>query len=191
MTGPVAVNTDGLRGDRVTQTYHGGPDAAVCVHLLDHYRFWNMKYGAGLKAGAVGENFTLDGIPEDAVCAGDIVRLGTVLLQVSGPRVPCANLARHLGHPDWVRRTVRENRTGFYLRVLEPGEVCAGDGWAVRERLNPGASIPAINACMYLAFDPEAANRVMGMTGLADWWKQQFGEKLAAKVQHWTEGMRC
>jgi MOSC domain-containing protein YiiM len=146
----VEVTLEGLRGDRVTQPYHGGPGAAVCVHLLDHYRFWNAKLGLGLAPGGMGENLTLDAILEGDVCAGDIVSVGTALFQVSGPRTPCANLARHLGHPNWVKKTVLENRTGFYLRVLEPGRIRAEDRWLLRDRLNPGASIPAINRCMYL-----------------------------------------
>ena len=184
--GSIEVTAGGLRGDRVTQPYHGSADAAVCVHLLDHYRFWNERYGMELRPGAVGENFTLARVTEDQVCAGDVVRVGTTLFQVSGPRVPCANLARHLGRADWVRQTVRENRTGFYLRVLEPGQVCAGDQWSVKERPNPDGSLPAINKCMYFQFNKEAAKRFIGMSGLADYWKQLFTEKLAANLDHWT-----
>ena len=185
----IEVTLDGLWGDRVTQPYHGGPGAAICVHLLDHYRFWNMESGLSLSAGCVGENFTLANITEDAVCAGDVVQVGTALFQVSGPRVPCANLARHLRRADWVKKTIRENRTGFYLRVLETGRVRAGDSWSVRERPNPDGSIHAINKCMYLAFNEESAKRFMGMTGLADWWKQQFRDKLETRSEHWTEAM--
>ena len=187
---PIAVNVNGLEGDRVTQSYHGSPGAAVCVHLLDHYIFWNKEYGLKLEPGGVGENFTLAGITEDSICAGDIILVGTTLFQVSGPRVPCANLTRHIGQADWVKKTIRENRTGFYLRVLKPGLVCAGNNWLVQERPNPGGSISKINKCMYLTFDAEAAKKFTGMSGLADWWKQQFSEKLRTKSEHWTETMR-
>lgn len=112
--GPIYAQPGGLVGDKVAQPYHGGPDADLCVHLLDHYRFWNERYGMTLQPGAVGENFTLDGITEDNVCAGDIVRVGSALIQVSVMRTPCATLARRIGRPDWVKLTVRENRTGFY-----------------------------------------------------------------------------
>ncbi len=185
----VEVVPEGLRGDRVTQPYHGGSGAAVCVHLLDHYRFWKEKLDLDLQPGSIGENLTLDGLMEEEVCAGDIVAVGTAILQVSGPRTPCANLARHLGRPDWVKQTVLANRTGFYLRVLQPGTVRAGDGWLLRDRLNPDASIPAINRCMYLDFHPESAECFIEAEGLADWWKEQLREKLSAKSEHWTEGM--
>ena len=90
---------------------------------------------------------------------GDIVRIGTALAQVTGPRVPCANLARRIGRKDWVKLTIRENRTGFYMAVREPGIVQPGDPWHVEERFNPEGTIPAINRCLYLDFDPVFAHK--------------------------------
>lgn len=188
--GPVRLQQDGLAGDRAAQPYHGGPDSAVCVHLLDHYRFWEREYGLTLPPGHVGENFTLDGVTEHEICAGDIVRVGSALVQVSGPRVPCANQARRVGRADWVKLTIRENRTGFYLRVLEPGVVEAGDAWELQERLNPDGAIPAINRCMYFSFDADYARRIVEMPGLADWWKEQMAERLEKQGDHWTATMQ-
>lgn len=185
----VAVSQDGLAGDRVTQPYHGGRGASVCAHLMNHYRFWNERFHLSLAAGNVGENLTVDGIQEDDVHVGDIVRLGTALLQVSGPRVPCANQARRIGRPDWVKLTIRENRTGFYLRVLEPGTTQPGDDWCLQERLNADGSIPSINRCMYLDFEAGYARRITLMSGLEPWWKEQMSEKLASSSQHWTATM--
>lgn len=162
----------------------------MCVHLLDHYRFWNTQYGLKLWPGHVGENFTLDQISEDEVCVGDIIRVGSALVQVSGPRVPCANLARRIGRPDWVKLTVRENRTGFYLRVLEPGIVQAGDAWSLRERLNPEGAIPALNRALYSECDPDFAVLASRMRGLSDWWKQQIAQKQEQRSAHWSAGMR-
>ncbi len=189
VSGFVEVTLAGLQGDRVAQPYHGSPDAALCVHLKDHYRFWGNALGLNLPSGSVGENLTLDGITEDEVCVGDIVQVGTSLVEVSGARVPCANLARRIGRSDWVKKTISENRTGFYLRVLEPGQLCPGDSWSVQNRPNPDGAIPALNRCMYLAFNEQAARRFIEMSGLAAWWKQQFSEKLQGKSQHWTMTM--
>lgn len=183
---PIRISTLGLEGDAVAQPYHGGPDAALCAHLTDHYRFWNERLGMHLAAGNVGENITLDEIAEDEICVGDIVRIGTALGQVSAPRVPCSNQARRIGRSDWVKLTIRENRTGFYLRVLEVGTVEAGDPYVLEERLNEDASIPAINRCVYLDFDPEFALRMLEMRGLAEWWKQQMRERLGEGDEHWT-----
>ncbi|RRA49219.1 MOSC domain-containing protein [Acidipila sp. EB88] len=187
---PVAVSFSGLAGDKVTQPYHGGAGAALCVHMADHYQFWNARFHMGLKAGAVGENITLAGITEDQVHVGDHVRLGTALVQVSGPRVPCANLARRIGRPDWVKQTIRENRTGFYLRVLQPGTLQCGDQWLLEKRLNRSGSIPSINRCMYLDFDPDFARSMLEMPGLETWWKHQARQKLEARDTHWTATMK-
>ena len=190
VTGPAQVHELGLAGDRAAQPYHGGPDGAICVHLLDHYLFWQERYGFDIQPGGVGENFTLDNLRDDQVCAGDIVRVGTALLQVSGPRVPCVNQARRVGRPDWIKLTVRENRTGFYLRVLETGTVLPGDAWNLQERLNPAGTITALNHCAYLDFDPAYAELTLQMPGLSDWWKDQMLERAEQRARHWTAGMK-
>ena len=188
--GPVQISLYGLAGDKVTQPYHGGPGAAICAHLTDHYVFWNSRYNMNLQAGGVGENVTLDHLVEDQVCVGDKVRLGTAVVHVSGPRVPCANQARRIGRSDWIKLTIRENRTGFYLRVLQPGAFEAGDPWILEQRVNPDGSIPAINRCMYLDFDPEYARSMLQMPGLGAWWKDQAREKLEGQARHWTSTMK-
>jgi MOSC domain-containing protein YiiM len=187
--GPVLAAEAGLQGDQPTQPYHGGRDGAICVHLREHYEFWNRRYGMQLVSGSMGENLTLGGILEEQICAGDIVRLGSVLAQVSCPRVPCANLARRIGRPDWVKLTIRENRTGFYLRVLEGGSLQAGDRWQLEERPNAEASILALNRCLYLEFDPALAGRFAELPELAAWWRQQFLERLAEQGAHWSATM--
>ena len=179
--GRIEVGARGLVGDAVAQPYHGSPDAAVCAHLLDHYLFWNAHLGMHLEPGMVGENVTLADITEDQVCAGDVIKVGTAILQVSGPRIPCANLARRIGRPDWITLTLTENRTGFYLRVLQPGSIERGEPWLLSERPAPAGTIPAINRCMFLAFDPEYAHSMQQMQGLAEWWKERAREKLATR----------
>ncbi len=187
---PVQAQKGGLVGDKVAQPYHGGPDADICVHLLDHYHFWNEQYNMDLHPGFVGENFTLDQITEDQVCVGDMVRIGPALVQVTAPRVPCANLARRIGRKDWVKLTIRENRTGFYMCVREAGIVQPGDTWQLQERFNPDGSIPAINRCLYLDFDPDLAQRMAQMPGLADWWKAQAKERAEQLNAHWMASMK-
>ena len=185
-TGPVQVTPTGILGDKCALPMHGGPDSALCVHLTEHYRFWNEHYAMQLGPGAVGENLTLGNLAEDDIFVGDIIRLGTVLAQVSGPRVPCAKQARHIGRADWVKLTIRENRTGFYMRVLEPGTVHPGDPWLLEKRLNENASITSINRCMYLDFDPAFAQRMQTMHGLGEWWRKQAAVKLRNGDNHWT-----
>ncbi|MCU1312867.1 MAG: domain containing protein [Acidobacteriaceae bacterium] len=176
----IEVGERGLVGDQVAQPYHGSPDAAICAHLLDHYLFWNAHLGMRLAPGMVGENITLADITEDQICAGDVISVGTAILQVSGPRIPCANLARRIGRPDWLKLTLNELRTGFYLRVLEPGFIERGERWLLRDRPATGASNPANNRCKLLAFDPENARSMLEMQGLGEWWKERAQEKLEA-----------
>lgn len=184
---PVMAQKGGLVGDKVFQPYHGGPDADICVYLLDHYRFWHEQYGMTLAPGYVGENFTLDGVTEEEICAGDIVWVGQALAQVTGPRIPCANLARRIGRPDWVKLMLRENRTGFYMAVLEPGRVQPGDAWQLAERFSPDGSIPALNHFFFHQFDPVFGQRITQMQGLAAWWQEQAREKGQKLGHHWTD----
>jgi MOSC domain-containing protein YiiM len=74
--------------------------------------------------------------------------------------------------------TLKELRPGFYLRVLEPGVVQAGDGFKLEERLNPGSSLTAFNRCWYHDFDPVLAERFTTMPGLSEWWQKRFAKKL-------------
>jgi MOSC domain-containing protein YiiM len=179
VTGPATVETRGLLGDQCTQDYHHSPECALCVHPADHYRFWNKQYGMSLQPGNVGENFTLEAISEDEICLGDIVRIGTARVQVSAPRTPCANQARRVGRADWIKLTLAELRPGFYLRVLEPGVVEAGDAWQLVERLNPGSSLTVLNRCWYHDFEPDLARKFTTLPGLMAWWQGRFAEKLA------------
>lgn len=176
--GPIRLEQRGLVGDKATQPYHGTLETAVCCHFLDHYRFWQERYGIALQPGNVGENWALEKITEAEVCIGDIYGAGTAVVQVSAPRSPCANQARRVGRADWVKLTLQELRTGIYLRVVEPGMVQAGDAFRLVERLNPGKTIPLLNHCWYHTFEPALAEEFTTMPGLMPWWQQRFAEKL-------------
>jgi len=78
-----------------------------------------------------------------------------------------------------VKLTISENRTGFYLRVLEPGVVQSGDAWDLQERIHPEGQIPSIKRCMYLAFDPDYARKLIEMSALDESWRARFQDKLA------------
>ena len=177
--GPVQVETRGIVNDQCTQPYHHSPDCAICCHGMDHYRFWNEQYDMALQPGNVGENFTLENADEDVICIGDIYQMGSVRLQVSAPRTPCDNQARRIGRADWPKLTIQELRPGFYMRVLTEGTVQAGDEWSLEERLNPDATLTALNCCYYRDFDAGLASRFTEMPGLMNYWQRLFAEKLA------------
>lgn len=175
--GPIRLELRGFVGDRATQPYHGSPETAVCIHAQSHYDFWNTTLQMNLQAGAVGENLTFDTWDDSSVCVGDVLQIGTAHIQISAPRAPCENQARHIGRPDWVKRTIQELRTGMYARVLESGTLQGGDQVILQARPNPGLTIRELNACFYHAYDPAIADRFIAAEGLMDWWKQRLRDK--------------
>jgi MOSC domain-containing protein YiiM len=175
VAGPVALGLRGLAGDQVADTEsHGSPDQAVCCHPLSHYAAWCAEYelpADSLGPGSVGENWTLSDIDEAGVCIGDIYAVGTALVQVSAPRYPCIKQERKLGLAGFLKRTMATLRSGWYLRVLTPGEVSAGDSLALRERPRPDLTIARLNAHMHHSFDPDLAQELLGVEELAAKWK--------------------
>jgi MOSC domain-containing protein YiiM len=128
VAGPARVTTLGIEGDvQVDRENHGGPDKAIYAYTIENCRFWEQELGCGsLPFGEFGENLTVSGMPDEAVHIGDVFRIGTVLVQVTQPRVPCFKLGIKMGNPSFVARFRRSGRVGFYLRVLEEGELKAG-----------------------------------------------------------------
>jgi MOSC domain-containing protein YiiM len=129
VAGPVAISALGLAGDeQADPTVHGGLEKAVYAHPSEHYAFWRACTGrADLHWGALGENLTLAGLLETGVWIGDALHIGSAVLLVADPRRPCEKLARHLGVPTVGREMVLRGISGWYLRVLAPGFVRAGD----------------------------------------------------------------
>ena len=127
--GRVAVRRLGLAGDgQANLEVHGGLDTAVSVYSVDHYAPWARELGrSDLVPGIFGENLTVEGMVETEVKIGDIYRLGTTVLQVTKPRAPCFKLVARIGLPDFQKTFLASGRVGFYCRVLEEGDVAAGD----------------------------------------------------------------
>ena len=170
--GPVELTERGLAGDQVTDTDNHGRQGyqEVCCHSLDHYTYWNERLDMRLRPGNVGENWTLENADEAAICLDDIYRVGSATVQVTMPRVPCHKQARRLGRTDWVKMTIDELRTGFYLRVLEAGFVQAGDRWELVERPYPWATITALNELHYRNGDPKLARQFLEIPRLHPGW---------------------
>src|SRR5450631_4197048 len=142
VNGPVHAGTFGLEGDEQADlTVHGGPDKAVYGYALSSYSIWLRdfsQHGALLIPGGLGENVTIEGLDETTVCIGDIVRVGTVVLQVSQPRQPCFKFALRFNDKHLPRAMMRNGLCGWYYRVLEPGTLGAGDAMTLQARPNPG-----------------------------------------------------
>jgi MOSC domain-containing protein YiiM len=176
--GPVQATLQGLAGDKVTYEGHGGPEADICCHSIEHYHFWKERYGLELTPGIAGENWTLMNADEAGLYIGDVFRVGGIRVQVTCPRVPCGTLARRVGRKDFADLTKKELRTGFFLDVLQEGSVQTGDTWVLEERPNPGLSIQSINRCAYIEFDREVAARFVALPQPPEYWKKKFIPKL-------------
>lgn len=126
--GTIDVTTGGLFGDHISDTEnHGGADQAVYVYGEPDYAWWSGELGRTLPAGTFGENLTISGLESAQARIGDRMQVGTAVLEVSAPRIPCATLAARMGDPSFVRRFRRAERPGLYCRVIEAGPVRAGD----------------------------------------------------------------
>ncbi len=174
---PLDLGVEGLAGDQqANRRVHGGPDKAVCVYSADHAAWWRETLGAPeWGAGAVGENFTVDGQTETSVCLGDIYDVGSARVQVSQPRSPCRTLARRWQRPDLPKRVVQSGRSGWYLRVLRVGRVAvrrlpdAGRATAPATGRLPASTTSATAWCR--ASTPTDLRALAAVPELAEAWR--------------------
>jgi MOSC domain-containing protein YiiM len=176
VAGRAAVGADGLAGDEQISPGHGGPDRALCVYPSEHYAHWSARV-----APAFGENITSAGVLEDDARIGDVWRIGTALVQVAQPRSPCFKVAARLGIPDLVIRARRARFTGMHLRVLEPGELAAGDAIELVQRAGHGITVAdAVAARFDPAPDQALVAAVLALPELAAEWREKTAPRLAA-----------
>jgi len=129
VSGAIPLGRLGLEGDgQADPVYHGGPEKALYVYPHEHYAFWADILGrTDLAPGAFGENLTTEGLLETDVRIGDVFEIGSATVAVTRPRTPCAKLGLKFGSLNFVRDFASAGRPGFYLRVVTPGMVEAGD----------------------------------------------------------------
>lgn len=175
------LNVDGdgqadLRG-------HGGEQRAVFVYQTGSYRYWEERLGRrDLVPGHFGENFTVDGLADDEVCVGDRYRIGTALFEVTQPRVTCYRLGIRLDHPQMPSLVTSSGRPGFYFRVLEEGEVGAGDDIELVSKGPEQMTVKAINALLYTSHHPEdELRRALKIPALSPGWRGSFETLLSAQ----------
>lgn len=126
--GPVSLRTFGVFGDVQADTeHHGGPDQAVYAYSQEDADYWSAELGRPIPPGLFGENLRTQGVETTGAVIGTRWRLGTALLEVTSPRVPCATFGERMDEPQWVKRFTAAGRVGTYLRVLERGTAQAGD----------------------------------------------------------------
>jgi ferredoxin-NADP reductase/MOSC domain-containing protein YiiM/ferredoxin len=159
---------------------HGGVNRAVFVYQIESYRYWQEHLGRDDFAyGQFGENFTVEGLADDEACIGDRYRIGSALFEVSQPRVTCYRVGIRTGEPQMPSLLVAHHRPGFYLRVLEEGDVQAGDAIELVERGPEAMTVAEIDGLLYL---PHHARRGLGralrIPALSEGWKGSFRELL-------------
>jgi MOSC domain-containing protein YiiM len=126
--GRVKVRHDNLEGDRQADlTVHGGPNKAVYAYAIEETRRWEEELGRELGAGAFGENLTTEGVDVSGAVLGERWRIGTTLLEVVQPRLPCFKLGLKMGDPTFLKRFALASRPGAYLKILEEGDLGRGD----------------------------------------------------------------
>lgn len=183
VAGRVAAGTLGLDGDaQADLTVHGGVDKAVYAYDALNTAYWRSQLGRPeLGPGCFGENLTVTGLPEARVFIGDRFRIGSACFEVSQPRQPCLKLAMRFEDAGFPKRFLESRRVGFYLRVVEPGEVGAGDP-IVRIAHDPSSLDVATLVSLFVARAPNAAllERAAGLAALADAWRIPLRERLEA-----------
>jgi MOSC domain-containing protein YiiM len=149
--GLIPVRRLNLDGDRQADlTVHGGPDKAVYGYPIEHYDYWRTKVPEALATlGAFGENLTTRGVLEKDFYIGDHVRVGSALLQVSQPRMPCYKLQVRFDRDDMTKLFALSLRSGFYFSVVEEGEIKAGDTIEIVQKDRHQVSIADVNGLYY------------------------------------------
>lgn len=180
--GTVKVDKLNLEGDGQADLMgHGGEFRAIYVYSFDHYAFWsNELKRTDFAYGQFGENFTVEGMLDENVRVGDVLRIGSALFEVTQPRVPCYKLAMKMNVEGFYSRILESGRLGFYLRVLEEGAVTAGDT-ITKVQSNPDSiSVSEANKLMYFDKDNiEAMRKAVGIKAFSPGWRTTFENRLA------------
>lgn len=179
--GRVRVAKLNLEGDEQSDlSVHGGVDKAVYAYPSEHYSFWRQEApGTDLPWGVFGENFTTEGLLEEALHIGDRLHIGSAEFVVTQPRMPCYKLGIRFGRPDMVKRFLRSGRTGFYLAVLREGEVTEGDPieWLAQDE--HGVTVAdVVNLYTADATNQDLLHRVSELPALPAAWRDYFRKRL-------------
>lgn len=171
LAGPVAVNVLGLAEDEsADKENHGGHDQAVYAYAREDLDWWSAELGRELRDGLFGENITTAGLDVTGALIGEVWQLGTAVVQVTAPRIPCITFQSWLGESHWVKRFAAAGRPGAYLRVLTEGAAGAGDELAVLHR--PGQAVTIAESMLAYYGDREIMRRLLTVEGRGDKWDE-------------------
>jgi len=171
VAGRVALGGVNLEGDeQADRSVHGGPDRAVYAYANEDYAWWSERLRRELAPGTFGENLTLHGVDVSGALIGERWRVGSTVLAVTSPRVPCFKLAHVMNDPGFVKAFAQALRPGAYLRVIEEGAIGAGDAAVVTDRPSHGVTI-AVMTRIFL-FERSRAHELLEAPELPDGWRE-------------------
>ena len=155
---------------------HGGEHRAVFVYQIESYRYWQEQLKrTDFVDGQFGENFTIEGLPDDAVCIGDRYQIGTALFEVTQPRVTCYRVGIRMNEPRMPALLTSSGRPGFYFRVLREGEVAAGDEIVKVGEAGERMTVAEVNALLYLPNPArDRLERALRIEALSHGWRSSF-----------------
>src|SRR4051795_3404015 len=170
---------------------HGGEQRAVYVYQLDSYRYWGEQLGRGdFVHGQFGENFTVEGLGDHEVCIGDRYRIGSAVFEVTQPRVTCYRVGIRMDDPRIPALLVSHHRPGFYFRVLQEGEVQAGDEIRRRAQGPEQMTVAELDELLYLPGHPrQQLLRALRIPALSPGWQTSFQALLAAGERGGNAGL--
>lgn len=192
LEGPVQVGPEGLEGDEQgDRKVHGGLYKAVHHYPYEHYRRWQEQLGALLlleQPGAFGENISTCGLSEADLCLGDVLRCGETLLEVVQTRQPCWKLNDRFGIPDMALRVQQTGMTGWYYRVLEPGELEAGQMLNLEHRPFPRWPLSRVLEVLYQRTLDQTALLELSELPLVPSWQKLVERRLNQhSVEDWNK----
>ncbi len=185
VSGPMMMRTLNLDGDgQADLTVHGGASKAVYAYPSEHYDYWRAELpGVDLPWGMFGENFTTEGLLEEAIYIGDKFRIGGTEVMVTEPRMPCHKLGIKFGRADIVKRFLASRRTGFYFAVVREGMVGAGDAVELIGREQHEMSVADITRLYAFEKDDlKSLRRAIEVEALPENWKGYFRHELDKRL---------
>jgi MOSC domain-containing protein YiiM len=183
VSGRIMLRGTNLDGDRQADlSVHGGTGKAVYAYPSEHYVYWRAELPAeNLPWGAFGENFTTEGLLETNVAMGDEYRVGSAVVRVTTPRLPCFKFAAKFQRDDLIERFLLSGFSGFYLSVVEEGEVGAGDELSFLQSEVPNVTIAELND-LHISSTPDidVLQRAIQVRSLPESWRERFRARMEA-----------
>jgi MOSC domain-containing protein YiiM len=177
----VALRTLNLDGDRQADlSVHGGPYKAVYAYPSEHYEYWRKELPEDdLLWGMFGENFTTEGVAEDDLHVGDRYQIGSSIVMVRQPRVPCYKLAAKFKRDEILQQFLLSGRSGFYLSVEQEGEVGPGDSFELLSREASAVTISEVNLLFFKdKYNRNLLQKAVTTAALPDEWREYFRPRL-------------